>query len=300
LSNLYRVETGLVSPMASGDYAIELRNGPTILYSQTFTVSFESEYDGHGGPHGNGPNNDPPPFPADPTHAIDAAFVVPWQIGTTSIAVTHQGTVLDEQPVSPNSPVVTITAPTQVVTWTTTTNALTWTGNDADGDPLYYAVLYSNNGGTDWTLLAEDLSGTTYNVDATALAGGSDTRFRVVATDGVNTGYAETPLPISVPDKPPYALITNPSTGYTVAPGDLLVLQGTATDLEDGGLPDEALHWSSDKQGGLGVGPSVALNVLTPGTHLITLSVNDSQGHITNATVSVFIGYTTYLPVILK
>ena len=25
--------------------------------------------------------------------AIDAAFVVPWQIGTTSIAVTHQGIV---------------------------------------------------------------------------------------------------------------------------------------------------------------------------------------------------------------
>ena len=77
-------------------------------------------------------------------------------------------------------------------------------------------------------------------------------------------------------------------------------MQGTATDLEDGGLPDEALSWSSDKQGGLGIGPSVALNVLTAGTHLITLSVNDSQGHVTNATVSVFVGYKVYLPVILK
>ncbi len=103
-----------------------------------------------------------------------------------------------------------------------------------------------------------------------------------------------------MPDKPPYAIITNPPPGYAVAPGDLLVLQGTATDLEDGGLPDEALHWSSDKQGGLGMGPSVALNILTPGTHRITLSVNDSQGHITTATVSVFVGYRTYLPVTRK
>jgi hypothetical protein len=300
LGNLYRVETGLTSPATNGDYAVELRNGPTILYSRTFTVSFESEYDGHGGPHGNGPNNDPPPFPSTPTQAIDASFVLPWQLGTTSIAVTHQGLVLDEQAVSPNSPVVTITAPTQVVTWTTAVNALTWTASDADGGPLRYAVFFSNNGGTNWTLLAEDLGGTTYNVDATALAGGSDTRFRVVATDGVNTGYDETPLPIIVPDKPPYAIITNPAPGFIVAPGDLLVLQGTATDLEDGGLPDGALHWSSDKQGGLGIGPSVALNVLSTGTHLITLSVNDSQGHVTNTTVSVFVGYATYLPVILK
>ncbi len=300
LGNLYRVETGLTSPATAGDYAVELRNGPTILYSRTFTVSFESEYDGHGGPTGSGPNNDPPPFPSSPTQAIDASFVLPWQIGTTSIAVTHQGTILDERAVSPNSPVVTITAPTQVVTWTTASNVLSWTASDADGDPLHYAVFYSNNGGADWTLLAENLSGSPYNVDATALAGGSDTRFRVVATDGVNTGDDETPLPVIVPDKPPYALITNPSPGFIVAPGDLLVLQGTATDLEDGGLPDAALHWSSDKQGGLGIGPSLGLNVLTPGTHLITLSVNDSQGHITNTSVSVFVGYATYLPLILK
>jgi hypothetical protein len=137
-------------------------------------------------------------------------------------------------------------------------------------------------------------------VDATALAGGSDTRFRVVATDGVNTGFDETPLPISVPDKPPYAIITNPAQGHIVAPGDLLVLQGTATDMEDGGLPDEALHWSSDKQGGLGIGPSVALNVLTPGAHVITLSVSDSQGQNTDATVSVYVGSGTYLPLIRK
>jgi hypothetical protein len=300
LHDLYRVETGLVSPVIAGDYAIELRNGPTILASQTFTVNFESEYDGHGGPTGNGPNNDPPPFPSAPAAAIDASFVMPWQVGTTSIAVTYNGQVLDEKPVSPNSPVVTITTPTQIVTWTTSSNVLAWTGSDADGDPLHYAVFYSSNGGTNWSLLQEGLTGTSYNVDATALAGGSDTRFRVVATDGVNTGYAETPLPISVPDKSPYVLITNPISGTVVAPGDLLVLQGTATDMEDGGLPDDVFHWSSDKQGSLGIGPSLGLNVLTPGLHLITLSVHDGQGHISTEKVSVFIGYRVYLPLILR
>jgi hypothetical protein len=128
-------------------------------------------------------------------------------------------------------------------------------------------------------------------------AGGSDTRFRVVATDGVNTGFRRDAADQHTDGRQRSSL--NPAPDI-VAPGDLLVLQGTATDMEDGGLPDEALHWSSDKQGGLGIGPSVALNVLTPGTHIITLSVNDSQGHITTTTVSVFVGSGTYLTLIRK
>jgi hypothetical protein len=133
-------------------------------------------------------------------------------------------------------------------------------------------------------------------VDVDTLAGGSDVRFRVVATDGVNIGYDETDALITVPNKAPYAIITNPRDGQAFLPGALVVLQGTANDLEDGGLSDSALRWSSDRQGELGIGPSTALNTLVPGEHAITLTTTDSYGQQTNVSVGLFIGYRRYLP----
>jgi hypothetical protein len=65
-------------------------------------------------------------------------------------------------------------------------------------------------------------------------------------------------------------------------------------------LPDEALVWSSDRQGMLGTGSSLPLNTLQPGLHLIKLTATDSKGHASVLTIGVFIGERTYLPVIMK
>ena len=70
--------------------------------------------------------------------------------------------------------------------------------------------------------------------------------------------------------------------------------------MEDGTLPDGALVWSSDRQGVLGTGPSLPLNTLQPGLHVIKLSATDSKGHASVLTIGVFIGLRTYLPVIMK
>jgi hypothetical protein len=43
------------------------------------------------------------------------------------------------------------------------------------------------------------------------MAGGSDVRFRVIATDGVNTGVDETDQVISIPSKAPQVAILNPA-----------------------------------------------------------------------------------------
>jgi hypothetical protein len=80
----------------------------------------------------------------------------------------------------------------------------------------------------------------------------------------------------------------------------LVVLQGAGTDMEDGALPDSALEWSSDIQGSLGIGPSVALDVLKPGHHVITLSGVDSYGIKSSVSVTVFIGHELYVPLISK
>ena len=295
LGSLHRVSGGLAYPLPAGDYAVELRSGATALISQTFFVSFESEYSAH-----SGPNSDPPTTGITPTTQADVSFVMPWADGATSVVLLYNNQVLDSRAVSANAPNVTITSPTQVVTWTTGTQTVAWTASDLDGDPLTYSVLYSHDAGASWELLAEGLTNQSFAVDADSLAGGSDARIRVVATDGVNIGYDETDAPIVVPDKAPYALITNPVSGQIIAPGNLLVLQGTGTDLEDGGLPDSALHWSSSRDGSLGNGPSLGLTSLSPGAHVITLTVMDSHGQTISASVSIFVGHGVYLPVILK
>jgi hypothetical protein len=60
------------------------------------------------------------------------------------------------------------------------------------------------------------------------------------------------------------------------------------------------LSWSSDRQGGLGVGPSVPLVVLDPGRHVITLTAMDSLGISATMDVSINIDYPINMPLIYK
>ena len=288
LGDLNRIEPALTFLPEPGDYAIHLNNGPAVLASQTFTVSFQSEYSAHD-----------PGDPA-PTAYDDAAFIMPWAEGTTSITLMYGNTVLDSRAVSLYSPVVTITDPTAVVTWTSGLHDLTWTATDLDGDPLTYAVLFSHDAGTNWQLLTTGITATQFTIDPTAMAGSNDIRFRVVASDGVNIGFDETPNPIVIPNKPPVPLITNPVSGTVFAPGSLIVLQGMAIDLEDGMLPDGSLGWSSEQQGAFGLGPTVPITGLLPGPRLITLTATDSYGITATKTVAIYIGYRVYLPLVLK
>ncbi|GAB4579111.1 MAG: hypothetical protein Fur0022_18490 [Anaerolineales bacterium] len=300
LNDLYQIDAGVSYTPLPGDYAVELWNvDGTTIYSQTFEVNFESEYDAHtGGPFA--PTDDPP-FPPEPTGQVDVSFIIPLLPGTVQVVLTHQGTVLDARAVSANPPQVLITSPTEEESWLPgSTHTLTWQGLDLDGDALTYTLLYSNDGGTTWVLLDGGFTETSYEVQTDSLAGGSDVRFRVVATDGVNTALDETDAAITVPNQAPQATILNPAPNGYYSPGHLIVLQGYGTDMEDGSLPEEALSWSSDVNGGLGIGPSLPITTLTPGTHVITLTVTDSYGISSSVSVTINIAYPMYLPLIVR
>lgn len=300
LGDLYKIDTGLAYSLPTGDYAIELRNGDTILASHPFTISFESEYDPTASAHAGSPG-DEPPFPTGPFDHADVSFIIPWVDGTTSVALVHGGDVLDQRSVSANPPVVSIVSPTVKVDWPAgTMQTLKWQGSDADGDTLSYTVLYSSDGGVNWQTLVTGLQDTSLEINVDAMAGTNDARFRVLATDGINTAYVETPNPISIPNKPPLLTIIEPGDGASFSPGDLVLLQGSATDLEDGKLDDSELHWSSDRQGNLGDGPSLPLTSLEPGWHVITLKVYDSYGVSSSKSLSIFIGERNYLPNVVK
>ena len=136
-------------------------------------------------------------------------------------------------------------------------------------------------------------------IDTGQLAGSSVGLLRVIATDGLNTAQDDSDGTFVVPTKPPAVEILTPLDGTAYVVGDVTVLEGSAYDPEDEILDESALAWTSSLDGGLGTG-SIVLASLSPGQHIITLTATDSDGNVTTDSLIVFVGYKTYLPLILK
>ncbi|MSP14495.1 MAG: hypothetical protein EXR62_16265 [Chloroflexi bacterium] len=225
------------------------------------------------------------------------AQVVDFVPGTRRIAIYSNaaGHEIASAPVSANAPTVTITGRSGGPSLGTGGPVtVTWSGADADSDPLSYSLLYSFDSGATWRALAGGVTSTIFTVDAAELegTGGAATgSFRVVANDGVLTGFADSSA-FAVADKPPVARIANPATGSGSGAGQMVTLEGYGEDFEDGTLLDDgavapsALGWTSDRDGPLGSGSLVQLATLSLGTHLITLTVTDTAGLTGTVTIS--------------
>jgi uncharacterized protein YndB with AHSA1/START domain len=132
---------------------------------------------------------------------------------------------------------------------------------------------------TDWT--TAELA-----VNLADLPGGNTAMVQVLATDGLNTDVATSPAFV-VAGKPPQVQILMPAEATAIQEGDLLVLRGAASDLEDELLEDTAFTWSSHHDGPLGTGRRIETTALSPGTYTITLAAGDSDGQVGTATVTV-------------
>jgi hypothetical protein len=95
----------------------------------------------------------------------------------------------------------------------------------------------------------------------------------------------------------PVATITAPANNASFAQGASVSFAGTGTDAEDGTLTGASLVWSSSLDGQIGTGTSFSTTTLSVGTHVITLTVTDSQGAHGTATITVVItGVVTNRP----
>lgn len=172
---------------------------------------------------------------------------------------------------------------------------LTWTASDADSPNLTYDLFFSVDGGETFSPLELGLTGSSAEVNTDLVPGSMSVVFRVVASDGVNTGYADSP-PYQVAVKPPDVRILSPSEGQRVQYGTPLQLTGYALDLQDGSITaDSSLVWSGP-EGVLGEGQVLTLTDLPTGSNTITLTAYASTGYSNSASVTVIVGDDLYEP----
>jgi hypothetical protein len=85
---------------------------------------------------------------------------------------------------------------------------------------------------------------------------------------------------------PPAVTISSPPDGSTFNQGDWIVFHGSASDLEDGDLT-ASLSWSSNHDGHIGAGAAFSRTDLTPGVHIVTAGVTDSEERLGTAQVTI-------------
>jgi hypothetical protein len=223
--------------------------------------------------------------------------LVPWQEGTQRVVIKREDTVLHVTDVSPHAPQVTLLEPNGGEYWPPFgEQTVTWMGQDMDGDSLHYTLQYSTDGWETWKAVALDLTDESYVLDAGLIPGG-EAALRVIASDGVNTAQDASDDVFYVEGKPPFAQVLYPLDGSTERPGHVVMLEGSATDLEEGPLMDGSrFTWHSSLEGHLGVGRRLYIDHLSPGWHTITMSVNDSDGFVSEDSATVLIGHELYLP----
>ena len=225
--------------------------------------------------------------------------VLPLLPGATSIQLVHDGEVLASRTASANPPQVTLEAPTAGGEFPESLE-VRWSASDPDGDALVFSIQYSTDGGESWSAAAVNLSGSSYTLDTTEMAGSSGAKIRIAASDGFHTAYAESQEPFSIPSKAPIPNILWPADGSDVPSGIPILLQGTASDLEEGLMSEEQMVWSSDRQGELGSGEYINAENLLPGWHQITLTVTDRSGMSAQVSIWVHVGLRLHLPLTMK
>jgi hypothetical protein len=202
--------------------------------------------------------------------------VVPFPAKTRRIVVTMGSRTLTSVRVSAHAPSVHLISPNGGETLGSQVQ-VRWRSRDRDGGRRVFTLLYSPDGER-FIPVASGLRGTSVSVNLKGLPGGTQARFKVLASDGVRTGSDRSDGSFAVPVKPPRVSITAPTEQADLVEGRLITFFGTATDPQDGSLPASSLVWSSSLQGQLGTGSSVTV-ALQPGTHVITFrATNQASG----------------------
>lgn len=247
-------------------------------------------------------------YPFTPDEVADAAApgsssapgsfgqVVPFVAGTQEIQIvdgTAGSAVIGQKTVSPNAPAVSGVALQGLPDPVTGQVTLAWNASDADADSLTYDIFFTRDLGATLQPLLLGISQKSAQVDTTNLAGGS-AQLRVVATDGVQSAFADTSV-FALTNKPPKPRILSPADGAIIHVGQLINIEGAATDPQDGVIAASSLAWSIPGRS-LGSGSRLSITDLPAGLNQISLTATNSVGVSATATATVNVKVNVDLP----
>lgn len=156
-----------------------------------------------------------------------------------------------------------------------------WSVSDADGDALLVDLLYSPDGGSAWFPVAVGLAESAFEFDTANLPAsrGRSGLFRIDVRDGLGESSAVQGAAnfVGVNSQPDVHII-GPNTATQFRQGATVFLHGSAWDIDEELLPEDALAWTSSIDGALGVGRQLPVRNLAVGTHRITLCATDGEG----------------------
>jgi len=147
-----------------------------------------------------------------------------------------------------------------------------WSCSDEGAEAV---VGYSYDGGKTWMPMTPPFTPGAISIDASALPGGKDCRFKLVASDGLRTVTLES-KPIALPQRGWVGFILGPRQGTTVTEDQIVELRGQGFEMEQRTSEFEALDWKSSLDGPLGSGSRLPVR-LSRGHHLVTLAVRGRE-----------------------
>jgi hypothetical protein len=261
-------EASEVPPLVAGPYAIRLLNGSNAqLASYAFTP--EEAHDG--------------------SDLLSFSQIVEFKPGTRSIQIVRlsDSNVLASQSVSANPPVVSNVALEGAPNPVSGSVSLKWQASDPDGDALSFTVEYSRDNGATYIPVKFGVAATSTTIDTASLAGSATARFRVVASDGVHNGSAQS-ASFVMANKAPDAYILQPADNHRIHYGQLVNFNAMAFDAQDGTVAPDKFVW---KLGStlLGTGAQISSTDLPVGSNLITLEATNSAGVKSSKTVTVIV-----------
>ncbi|MBM3934903.1 MAG: fibronectin type III domain-containing protein [SAR202 cluster bacterium] len=178
----YRMDGVIDLNEGPGEWAILLKDdGGNLLGSFPFTPTWRLETHG-----------DDQVLQVRDLVITSFGYQVPDLPGTARIEIQGPGNqVLDSIAYTAAAPSVRVSAPAAGSTVEPVDGAVNiqWSGSDPDGGDLLYTVLYSSDGGENWSMLSLEGEATEFAV--TLDPEETDHVVKVVATDGANSGQAE-------------------------------------------------------------------------------------------------------------
>ncbi len=218
---------------------------------------------------------------------VDSDFLTPDSQTVTIQADTRTDVSFELSPADGNAPPsATITSPLDASSYTQgSTIAFVGGGADCEDGALTGTSLV-------WTSSRDGQLGTGAAIATTTLSVNTHI-ITLTATDSAGkTGTSKITITVTAAtaDSGPTATILTPTDNSSYNKSDTITFTGTGTDNEDGTITGGNLVWSSSIDGTFSqTGTLVQRSDLTPGNHVITLTVTDSTDLTDTDTVNITI-----------